>query len=98
MKTIQDVLNWFGDRGVDLTESEIKKWHWDGKYLFYIIKINPEEYECRYGADIMQSTEEGKVQFTHTHRDDGSPILFWEIVDDIPYEKSPFKDDKAIAK
>lgn len=81
--TKDDVLRWFGDRGVFLNPKWLKKWSWEGQRLWFVIN----------GADDFCEacdTEPGLVDYTYTHRDDGSPILIYELYDSVPMAESPF--------
>jgi hypothetical protein len=76
----RQVLNWFGDRGISLKASALKMWLWRDNKLYFIVEG---------GGVRIADTDEGMVDVTHTHRDDGSPILVYELYDSIPLAESP---------
>lgn len=82
MKTKEDVLNWFGDRGVFMDPKCLKKWQWADGTLWFVIKGSSR----LHGHD----TDAGCADMTKTHREDGSPILSYELYDTVPIAQSPF--------
>jgi hypothetical protein len=80
MKTTQEVLTWFGDRGIRIEAADIV-WYWKGRKLWFILNQDEEHDIC--------NTESGLVDITHTHRKDGSSIIIFEPYDEIAIEKAP---------
>lgn len=72
------VINWFGDRGVAVSQRELKHWHWEAGTLWFVIS----------------STEEGMVDVTMTHDEQGNPIWEYELYDSIPIAESPLANKK----
>ena len=80
--TKKQVLHWFGDRGIQFKAAALKKWLWRDNRLYFIIS----------GAGMyIADTDEGMVDVAQTHRNDGSPILVYELEDSIPLEASPLR-------
>jgi len=76
------VINWFGARGKLIKPSHLKKWHWEDRKLFFVIDSG--------GTNLsVGDTEKGKVDYTCTHREDGSPIIIFELYDELPIESTP---------
>jgi hypothetical protein len=82
--TKRQVLNWFGNRGVALSSRDLRAWKWENGTLFFIIKSNGRNQH-------ISDTEDGMVDITATHAEDGSPILFYELYGSKPIELSPLK-------
>lgn len=79
----QQILNWFGDRGIPLESRQLKKSCWKEGRLYFVVE----------GAEFfIRDTEEGMVDVTATHNDEGKPILVYELDDSIPVEESPFAE------
>jgi hypothetical protein len=80
MQTSQEVSIWFGDRGVWIDPTCIV-WHWKSGKLWFSVNQRDE-------SDI-DNTEEGCVDITFTHRENGSPIGCFELYDSIPVKMAP---------
>lgn len=78
----EDILNWFGERGVSVPSRCLKHWYWsDGTLWFVISGMQPWE---------GMNTGPGEVDMTYTHRDDGSAVDCFELYDTVPFSGSPF--------
>lgn len=80
MKTTQQIVNWFGDRGVRIDPADIV-WDWNDGKLWFVLKQSDER-------DI-ENTDRGYVDITYTHRQDGSSITCYELYESIPVKKAP---------
>ncbi len=85
--TKQQVLNWFGDRGVPIQKHELKQWYWEDGKLYFVVDPDNE-------MEIVP-TEPGEVGVTHTHDAEGNPILVYELYDSIPLEESPLGQNRS---
>jgi len=80
----QQVLAWFGDRGVLLKSIQLVRWHWTDGILFYITGNRV------HWTQGVNQTEKGQVDYAYTHRSDNSSIYIFEPYGSIPVNESPF--------
>lgn len=91
----ENILTWFGDRGIDLCSRPTKgclhlsKFKWIDNKLFYVIKGTHD------GWASIEKTETGKIDMCYTHRENGSSIIVYELYGSY---KGTFKDIDEIAK
>ncbi len=81
-KSAEEVLAWFGNRGVMIAPATLKKWHWQSGKLYYVIE-GGDEFE-------IPNTDPGTVDVTYTHGDDGRVLRIFEPYSNITIEQSPF--------
>jgi hypothetical protein len=86
--TKDEVLSWFGDRGISLRPKELKKWHWENGKLWFVV-AGTDTYD-------ISDTDDGYADLTYTHRDDQSSIGMFELYDSRPIGKTPLAA-KAVA-
>jgi hypothetical protein len=81
-KSSEEVVAWFGNRGIEVLPVTLKKWHWQDGKLYYVIQ----------GSDGfgIPDTELGTVDVTYTHAEDGRALRSFEPYDCIPIARSPF--------
>lgn len=60
----KDVIQWFGNRGIRLSQRRLKAWYWESHRLFYIVTGD------KYGESDLPDTQNGCVDVTLT--DSGS--------------------------
>lgn len=86
--TKEEVLSWFGDRGIEIPSSSLKKWFWRNGQLWYVVKGKQ--------LNDISETDDGYVDLTKTHRDNKSSISVFELETSLRIEQTPLHDEVII--